>query len=191
MRKFFELISKTVRWPSAPLKPKTKLGKAVDLVFGKYLLTTNIVSSGVLMGIGDMMCQEIEIQRYRIKKRYDWVRIGNMFIVGCLCGPLNHYFYKWMDKIIPKADFTSATKKILLDQILMSPACVVLFFYSAGLLEKQTVNECTVEMKEKFITVYTVSSKFMKPQIKNNDFLFCYRLIGYFGLQFNLSTFFI
>lgn len=188
MRKLFALISKTVRW-SAP-KPKTKLGKAVDLVFGKYLLTTNIVSSGVLMGVGDLMCQEIEIQRYRIKKRYDWVRIGNMFIVGCLCGPLNHYFYKWMDKIIPKADFTSATKKIILDQLLMSPACIVLFFYSAGLLEKQTVEECTDEMKEKFVTVYTVSSKVIKPKLKIM-FFSCFRLIGYFGLQFNLSTSFI
>lgn len=157
MRKLIELISRTVRWAPPPPKPKTKFGKALDLVFGKYLLTTNVVSSGVLMGIGDLMCQELEFQSKKLNKRYDWVRIGNMIIVGCLCGPLNHYFYKWMDKVLPKADFATATKKILLDQILMSPVCCVLFFYSAGLLEKQTVEECTDEMKEKFVTVYAVS----------------------------------
>lgn len=173
MRKLFKLISRTVRWTPVPPKPRTKIGKALDLVFGKYLLTTNVISSGVLMGVGDLMCQELEFQSNKLKKRYDWVRIGNMIIVGCLCGPLNHYFYKWMDKVLPKADFASATKKILLDQILMSPACCVLFFYSAGLLEKQTVDECTDEMKEKFVTVYAVSyKKLLKERIDIINFFF-------------------
>lgn len=161
MRKFIELLSRTVQF-SRPPKPKSKFETAVDLVFGKYLLTTNVVSSGVLMGLGDLMCQEIQIQGNKLEKRYDWIRIRNMFIVGCLSGPLNHYFYRWMDKVMPKADFVSAAKKIVLDQLLISPACYLLFFYSAGYLEKQTIQESTDEMKSKFITVYTVSYLFIE-----------------------------
>lgn len=47
-----------------------------DAVFGKYLLTTNIVSSGGLMAIGDIVQQEIEYQRNMLPKRYDYGRLS-------------------------------------------------------------------------------------------------------------------
>lgn len=47
-----------------------------SLVFGKYLLHTNIVSSGVLMWLGDICQQEIEYRQGKLKKRYDYGRMG-------------------------------------------------------------------------------------------------------------------
>ncbi|XP_059612219.1 mpv17-like protein 2 [Phlebotomus argentipes] len=123
-------------------------------LFGKYLLLTNTVSSGILMGLGDVMSQEIEYRTQLIDKRYDWKRIGQMFLVGCLGGPFHHVFYKWMDNMLPKADVLTSVKKILLDQAIFSPFCIVTFFYSAGLLETKTLRECNQELREKFLTVY-------------------------------------
>jgi hypothetical protein len=58
----------------------------LNSIFGKYLLLTNTVSSGVLMLFGDMASQEIE--RYQNKNttmlekqktnRYDWERLGKI-----------------------------------------------------------------------------------------------------------------
>uniref|UniRef100_A0A1B0F0L5 Mpv17-like protein 2 n=1 Tax=Phlebotomus papatasi TaxID=29031 RepID=A0A1B0F0L5_PHLPP len=123
-------------------------------LFGKYLLLTNTISSGFLMSLGDVVSQEIEYRKNLVVKRYDWKRIGQMFLVGCLGGPFHHVFYKWMDNILPRSDVITSVKKIILDQAIFSPFCIFTFFYSAGWLENQNLAECNRELREKFLTVY-------------------------------------
>ncbi|KAI8120114.1 hypothetical protein FF38_09519 [Lucilia cuprina] len=126
-------------------------------IFGKYLLMTNIIGSGVLMVFGDVMAQEIEFRRgLPNAQRYDWQRIGRMFIVGALQGPLHHYVYNWMDKVMPVANFKNVMKKILIDELIMSPACIFIFFYSACFLERKTFKETNDELKEKFLFIYLI-----------------------------------
>ncbi|XP_054731506.1 mpv17-like protein 2 [Anastrepha obliqua] len=131
-------------------------------LFGKYLLATNILSSGILMVIGDLVAQEIEYRRhYRdvdefdIKReRYDTKRIWRMFFVGALQGPLHHYVYKWMDHVMPVANMRNILRKILIDQVFMSPACILIFFYSACYLEHRSVDETNTELCDKFPIIY-------------------------------------
>lgn len=84
-----------------------------------------------------------------------------MFLVGSIQGPINHYFYGWIDRAIKTVNLMNVSKKILLDQLIMSPVCIVAFFYSAGLLDGQSTNECTDELKSKFLTVYMVIEAFL------------------------------
>lgn len=137
--------------PTADLsKPKTLVGA----IFGKYLLATNVISSGVLMSIGDLMAQEVEYRNGVLAKRYDWTRNAKMFVVGAAQGPLHHYFYGWLDRAYLGATVKITTVKILFDQLLMSPVCIVVFFYSAGWLNQKNNNECTEEIQSKFMRVY-------------------------------------
>lgn len=53
-----------------------KVDKITNLLFGKYLLATNTLSSGLLMVVGDLVSQEIEFQTGTLKERYDWKRSG-------------------------------------------------------------------------------------------------------------------
>uniref|UniRef100_T1GL17 Uncharacterized protein n=1 Tax=Megaselia scalaris TaxID=36166 RepID=T1GL17_MEGSC len=131
----------------------------INKFFGKYLLITNTVSSGLLMIAGDVICQEIEFRRGELKKRYDYKRIWQMFLVGSLQGPMHHWFYGWLARIMPEATVKNAVKKILWDQFVMSPACILMFFYPACLLENKPFHEATKEIKDKFLTVYVVSKK--------------------------------
>lgn len=50
--------------------------QGAKLVFGKYLLATNTISSGVLMLIGDICQQEIEYQQQKLEERYDLGRLS-------------------------------------------------------------------------------------------------------------------
>lgn len=135
-----------------------RIGERVHhVLFHKYLLTTNTVSSGILMSIGDVMSQEVEYQQGLMKERYDWWRVGRMFIVGAIQGPMHHYFYGWLDRVYRGSSGASVTKKILYDQFVMSPACIAAFFYSAGWLEGRTTQDCTDELKRKVVRVYLVS----------------------------------
>lgn len=80
-----------------------------------------------------------------------------MFVVGCLSGPPHHVFYKWVDRIIPKATLKAVCQKIMLDQLIFSPFCILTFFYGAGILEEKSIAACTEEIKAKFLTIYIVS----------------------------------
>lgn len=62
--------------------PKSTL---VGMFFGKYLLLTNTVSSGVLMIAGDVISQEIEYRRGELKNRYDYKRICEFKKLNVLC----------------------------------------------------------------------------------------------------------
>uniref|UniRef100_A0A182MYU0 Pmp22 peroxisomal membrane protein n=1 Tax=Anopheles dirus TaxID=7168 RepID=A0A182MYU0_9DIPT len=125
------------------------------LMFGRYLIVTNTVSSGVLMLAGDIAAQEIE--RRREKKspstELDW-RL-NMTLVGFSQGPLHHYLYKWMDMLLPGATVRTVVKKIGIDQFVISPIFIVTYLYSAGMLEGASLADCTAEMRHKYWTIYT------------------------------------
>ena len=80
-----------------------------------------------------------------------------MFLVGSIQGPMHHFFYGWLATRMPQNTAKVAVKKILYDQVIMSPACILMFFYPASLLENKTFKEATHELKQKFLTVYIVS----------------------------------
>lgn len=124
-------------------------------LFNKYLLTTNIVSSGILMSIGDLLSQKVEQKTKETSEtRYDLVRNAKMFVVGAIQGPLHHYFYRWLDNKYVETTLRTTSIKILYDQLVMSPVCIVGFFYPAGWLFNQSTEECTKELKSKFLKVY-------------------------------------
>ncbi|KAH8380343.1 hypothetical protein KR009_010123 [Drosophila setifemur] len=124
-------------------------------MFGKYLLITNVLGSGILMVVGDVIAQEYEYRRgLRKQDRFDTDRMYRMFVAGALQGPLHHYVYNWMDRIMPARTFQNIIKKIMIDQLFMSPACILIFFYSVCLLERQTLEATNKELISKFPYVY-------------------------------------
>lgn len=124
-------------------------------MFGKYLLVTNVVGSGLLMVVGDVIAQEYEYRRgLRHQDRFDTDRMYRMFVAGALQGPLHHYVYNWMDRVMPARTLKNIFKKILIDQLVMSPACIVIFFYSLCYLERQTLDATNQELISKFPYVY-------------------------------------
>lgn len=63
-------ISKSPKSPNIGRSPFT-------VIFSKkYLLTTNILSSGILMFVGDLAQQEIEYRQQILEKRYDYGRLS-------------------------------------------------------------------------------------------------------------------
>lgn len=79
-----------------------------------------------------------------------------MFVVGLAMGPLHHYVYGWLNVVLPKRDFRSITKKILFDQVVISPFCIVSFFYGMGIMEGKPLDHMSEEIAHKFVEVYLV-----------------------------------
>lgn len=127
-----------------------------ERIMTKHLLLFNTVSSGVLMMFGDIAAQKIE-ERLGEKKTSDGLdlkRVARMTAVGTLQGPMHHYFYGWVDRIMPGTDAKTVFNKIMLDQFVASPLFILSYFYPAGLLEGRSVAECNTELGKKFLVVY-------------------------------------
>lgn len=135
-------------------------------LFGKYLILTNTIGSGILMVFGDTIAQTIEMYELRTKTEtdsgikdsmeYDRLRICRMFLVGAVQGPLHHFIYTWMEKLMPVANVRNTFYKILIDQIVLSPLCIIIFFFSACALENKNYDETYDELKGKFLYIYCV-----------------------------------
>lgn len=108
------------------------------------------------MWLGDICEQEIEYRQGKLKERYDFGRMARMFIVGLGLGPLHHYYYLYIARIMPKRELKTVAIKIGLDQFLMSPICIAAFFYSMGALEMKPVAKMNNEIIDKFLDVYVM-----------------------------------
>ena len=51
-----------------------------------------------------------------------------MMCMGVIMGPFNHYWYTFLDKVLPGATSSTVVKKILMDQIIASPYFAFSFF---------------------------------------------------------------
>ncbi|KAJ8956667.1 hypothetical protein NQ318_014021 [Aromia moschata] len=111
MFKIRNCLSTVVRYVSTSKPTKSPIRSGITLAFGKYLLVTNTISSGVLMLIGDVCQQEIEYRQKKLPERYDYGRLTRMFIVGLGLGPIHHYFYVWLAKVMPARNASTITKR--------------------------------------------------------------------------------
>ncbi|XP_045464596.1 mpv17-like protein 2 [Harmonia axyridis] len=119
----------------------------------KYLFYTNVFISFTLSGAGDFVEQQYEKTKGTTTE-YNLTRTKNMSISGGSAGALTHFWYIYLDKIIPGASFPIVVKKLILDQLICSPFVIVNMFVIVGFLEKKTGKEIFNEIKNKSITLY-------------------------------------
>ncbi|KAH8260633.1 hypothetical protein KR038_009464, partial [Drosophila bunnanda] len=127
-------------------------------LFGKYLLVTNTVGSGLLVGVGDSIAQYSD--RLRDKKSFDYTRSRNMVITGLLIGPVQHGFYSLLDRIFVGHTRRVNLQKLLADQLIMSPTYIGMFFFITCLLDGLSIKECHAILSKTFIYTWALDCCF-------------------------------
>lgn len=90
----------------------------------KYLLVTNTVVSLSLEGLSDYTQQRIERNGYQ-----DWKRTGRMMVMGAFFGPVEHFWYKYLDAKVVGNSFITVCKKVVLDEAVFGSSSLALFYY--------------------------------------------------------------
>ncbi|XP_033111665.1 mpv17-like protein 2 isoform X1 [Anneissia japonica] len=159
----------------------TTLPSFVKKLFSKYLLVTNTVTCCSLLGVGDLIEQTREIRRNKkndvaqgklhSSHSYDWKRTGRMAAIGFMLGPINHYWYLYLDRFLPGTSGRMVLKKILLDQIVAAPFFNASFIIGIGVLEGKPLSENIENFKCKFPTLYLIDC-FVWPVTQSINFLY-------------------
>ena len=130
-----------------------RIKSTVDVMFSpRYLLLTNTALSVGLSGLGDLMQQKYEIMQ-DLKKQLDCVRFRNLCITGLAFGPLCHYWYLYLDYLLPTRTTKSVIKKIAMDCCIMGPISVIAFLGILGILENKSKNDIVKDWSGKGLQI--------------------------------------
>ena len=146
------------------LKLRSRVKHAKELLFGKYFLTTNVVISTSFAGIGDTIEQYIE-RHFLGLPNQSWsaVRTLKLAATGFPVGYITHYWYVALDKRYVQNTALNILKKIVWSQLIYTPACILVFFLTLGLLERQSIDEMRENMITKGQRIYVVDWMFWPP----------------------------
>lgn len=81
---------------------------------------------------------------------------GKMFLAGSVQGPVQHFYYRWLDRRYGQMTPAVFVKKVLMDMSIMSPATIVIFLLAAGYAKRQPLEELWHNLHGKFLAMYLV-----------------------------------
>ena len=98
-------------------------------LFGKHLFVTNTISYVTLFGLGDALTQFIERRSSRDpEKRHDFGRTLCILMFASFQGPVNHFWYRGLDKFVKDTVHKTVFKKLAADQLVFAPYACVSFY---------------------------------------------------------------
>nr|XP_040576912.1 mpv17-like protein 2 [Lepeophtheirus salmonis]XP_040576922.1 mpv17-like protein 2 [Lepeophtheirus salmonis] len=134
----------------------------------RYLLLTNVFISTGLSAIGDICQQKLESSN----KKYNASRtllMASSF--GLTSGILCHYWYIYLDKILPSRKGIIIFKKVIIDQIIFSPILILTCLSVAGLIERKKLDSFWSHISEKGVKLY-IAEWFVWPPAQFVNFYF-------------------
>ena len=131
----------------AQQKAITFLKEGAHKLFSKYLLITNTSIAFGLAGSGDLINQHYEKLRH-IRTEWSPVRTRNQCIQGLIFGPAYHFWYIFLDRLLPGYTVRVVLKKVFIDQ-LMAPVSVGVYLSALGSLEGLGPKDIIKDIKKK------------------------------------------
>uniref|UniRef100_A0A671U9T4 Mitochondrial inner membrane protein Mpv17 n=1 Tax=Sparus aurata TaxID=8175 RepID=A0A671U9T4_SPAAU len=122
------------------------LWRSYQVLMTKYPWTVQIVTAGSLVGVGDVISQQLIERRglanHSVRRTAKMMSIGFFFV-----GPVIGSWYKVLDRLVVGGTKSAAMKKMLLDQLGFAPCFLGAFLCLSGALNGLTVEENVNKLK--------------------------------------------
>ncbi|KAJ0807677.1 hypothetical protein HanOQP8_Chr00c008g0684831 [Helianthus annuus] len=135
-------------------------------------LKTQVLSSGIIWGLGDLAAQAVT-RVTATKKNYEdecdlrinWRRVVTTSIFGmAFVGPIGHFWYEGLDRFLifrlqyPPKSMRFVATKVALDEIIFGPMDLLVFFTYMGFALGKSVTQVKEELKRDFLPALIVES---------------------------------
>ncbi|KAG7508690.1 Mpv17 [Solea senegalensis] len=146
------------------------LWKSYQALMTRYPWTVQIVTAGSLVGVGDVVAQQL-IER-RGLSQHNVYRTAKMMSIGFFfVGPVIGSWYKVLDKIVVGGTKSAAMKKMLLDQLCFAPCFLGAFLTISGALNGLTLDKNVTKLKRDY-TDALISNYYLWPPVQIANFYF-------------------
>ncbi|KAM3603579.1 uncharacterized protein V6R79_025379 [Siganus canaliculatus] len=146
------------------------LWKSYQALMTRYPWTVQIVTAGSLVGVGDVISQQL-IER-RGLAHHDARRTAKMMSIGFFfVGPVIGSWYKVLDRLVVGGSKGAAMKKMLVDQLCFAPGFLAAFLCISGVLNGLTMEENVHKLKRDY-TDALVSNYYLWPPVQIANFYF-------------------
>ncbi|XP_058249610.1 protein Mpv17 isoform X2 [Hemibagrus wyckioides] len=147
-----------------------RLWRSYQVVMDKKPWTVQIITAGSLMGVGDIISQQL-IERRGLNK-HDIRRTTKMMSIGFFfVGPVIGGWYRVLDRLVLGSTKSSALKKMLIDQACFAPCFLGTFLGICGILNRLTVEENVAKLKRDY-TDALITNYYLWPAVQIANFYF-------------------
>lgn len=124
-----------------------KLIKAYLRLLKEKPLITKSITSAVIAASADLVAQRIVDAEAGLVWR---TTIAFAAIGGCYTGPLTHYFYRWLETVVPSNIPYAKVYRVLLDRFVFAPPYLLGVYYLLTILEGKGHSGAVQRIKETF-----------------------------------------
>ncbi|TKS75394.1 Protein Mpv17 [Collichthys lucidus] len=122
------------------------LWRSYQALMTRYPWTVQIVTAGSLVGVGDVLSQQLIERRglaqHNVQRTAKMMSIGFFFV-----GPVIGGWYKVLDRLVVGGTKSAAMKKMLVDQLCFAPGFLAAFLCISGALNGLTLEENVNKLK--------------------------------------------
>ncbi|XP_026773759.1 protein Mpv17 isoform X3 [Pangasianodon hypophthalmus] len=146
------------------------LWRSYQALMAKKPWTVQIITAGSLMGVGDIISQQLierrGLTKHSIRRTSKMMSMGFFFV-----GPVIGGWYRVLDRFIIGATKSTALKKMLIDQGCFAPCFLGAFLGIYGTLNGLTVEENVAKLKRDYKDAL-ITNYYLWPAVQIANFYF-------------------
>ncbi|XP_023341900.1 peroxisomal membrane protein 2 [Eurytemora carolleeae] len=126
-------------------------------------IPTKSLTSAIIAGLGSNLSQLLSGSPLSMESLRAFVIFG-----GLVTGPVTHYFYTLLDKLIPGPGLLKYLLRLLTDRLIFSPGFLVLTLYCLSRLHRESHSKAVENLESRYWTCLVGNWKIWTlPQIIN------------------------
>ena len=141
-----------------------------------YPLMTNCLVYGSMSGMAEFSQQTLLYKVFPKKEerqKYNGASVLQYSVVGgCVFSPTLHYWYRWLDRVVPGAGGGAVVRKVVLDIVVFGAPYYTVFYTLLNTMAGESLQTSVSELEDKLLPTMLTTGVFWLPaQIINFRFV--------------------